>query len=285
MTESTSATIRPFDERARREANIYNSDAVRRESYDSLLQHADNGPARQRRNAYIRRVMEAQAGRHILEIGSSGWEGCLYHWGIKPASLTCINISETELDYGRQRAEALNVPIRFQLMDANHLEFPDAQFDFVFGIAILHHLEFERAVSDIQRVCASKGSILFIEPLSLNPVARMVRRLTPQARTPDERPLGREELAIIARLFETDNLYTELFHVPGAVISSLLFRNPVNPLTTACDAVDQLILRVAPALGPYFRSVTIHGRKREPSSIEPTRGAAMTSNALSKPAA
>jgi SAM-dependent methyltransferase len=263
MPDKTSATTRALDERAQHEAKIYDSHALRRETYDSLLEHADNGPARQRRNAFIRRVMEAQAGRRILEIGSSGWEGCLYHWRIQPASLTCINISEAELDYGRRRAERVGVPIHFRLMDANCLEFPDASFDFVFGIAILHHLDFARAVREIHRVCAPKGSILFIEPLALNPVARIVRRLTPHARTPDERPLGREELAIIARLFETDHLYTELFHLPAAVVSARLFRNPVNPLTNAFDALDRAVLRAAPALGPYFRSVAIHGRKRE----------------------
>lgn len=271
MTDNAGATARPFSERAQREASIYNSDAIRRETYDSLLEHADSGPARQRRNAFIRRVMEAQAGRHILEIGSSAWEGCLYHWRIKPASLTCINISEAELDYGRRRAEALDVPIRFQLMDANRLDFPDAQFDLVFGVAILHHLDFARALGEIHRVCRRNGSILFIEPLGLNPVARIIRHLTPQARTPDERPLGREELMMIANRFETDHLYTELFHVPAAVLSSFFWRNPVNPLTTAFDAVDRAILRVAPALGPYFRSVTVYGQKREPSKAEACR--------------
>lgn len=261
MTDKMNATTRALDERAQHEAMIYDSHALRRETYDSLLEHADNGPARERRNAFIRRVMEAQAGRHVLEIGSSAWEGCFHHWRIRPASLTCINISEAELDYGRRRAEILGVPIDFRLMDANCLEFPDGSFDFVFGIAILHHLAFARAVGEIHRVCAPKGSILFIEPLALNPVARLVRRLTPRARTPDERPLGREELAIIARLFETNHLYTELFHLPAAVLSAFLFRNPVNRLTNAFDTLDQAILRVAPTLGPYFRSITIHGRK------------------------
>lgn len=252
------------DVRARREAEIYDSHALRRGTYDWFLDHADNGPARRRRDAFVRRVIEAQAGRRVLEIGSSAWEGLLYFWRIRPASLTCINISEAELDYGRERARSLGMQVEFRLMDANSLQFPDGSFDFVFGLAILHHLDFARAMREIHRVCAPGASILFIEPLAPNPVAWLVRRLTPHARTPDEKPLDHQELAIIERLFETHHLYTEFLHLPAAILSRLVFRSPVNALTRACDAADQALLRAAPALGPYFRTVTIHGRKREP---------------------
>jgi SAM-dependent methyltransferase len=250
------------DARARREAELYDAHALRRGTYDWLLDHADNGPARQRRDAFVREVMAAQAGRRVLEIGSSAWEGLLYCWRIRPASLTCINISQAELDYGRERARSLDTQIEFRLMDANSLQFPDSSFDFVFGLAILHHLDFARAMSEIHRVCAPGASILFIEPLAPNPVAWVVRNLTPRARTPDEKPLDRQELAIIERLFVTDHLYTDFLHLPAAIVSRLLFRNPVNALTRACDAADQALLRAAPALGPYFRTITVHGRKR-----------------------
>ena len=64
--------------------------------------------------------------------------------------------------------------------------------------------------------------------------------MTPRARTPDEKPLAREELAILNRYFTAEHLYTELFHVGAAVISGLVMNNPVNWLTrgagTACSS-------------------------------------------------
>jgi SAM-dependent methyltransferase len=260
----TSPETRPtgLDERTRREAHIYDSRALRRDTYDRVLEHADNGPARLRRDTHIRTILERQAGGRVLEIGSSAWEGMLHRWGIRPSNLTCINISQAEIEYGRQRAALVGAAVEFHRMDAHSLEFPDESFDFVFGIAILHHLEFGRALREIHRVLSPGGSMLFIEPLALNPIARLVRRLTPWARTPDERPLGREELRLVESLFETSHLYTDLFHFPAAVASRFLFSHPVNPLTRAFDALDRAILQTVPPAGPYYRAVTVHGRKR-----------------------
>ena len=251
-----------LEERVRREAEIWDAQALRRETYDWVVEHADNGPARLRRDAYVRAVMEAEAGGRVLEIGSSAWEGMLHRWRILPRRLVCINISEAEIAYGRARANEVGAEVEFRKMDAHALDFPDASFDFVFGIAILHHLEFERAVREIHRVLVPWGSLLFIEPLALNPVARLVRSLTPQARTPDERPIGRAELRLLDALFETSHLYTDLFHFPAAGASRFLFKNPVNPLTRAFDVVDHGLLRAIPAIGPYCRAVTVHGWKR-----------------------
>ena len=89
-------------------------------------------------------------------------------------------------------------------MDAHRLEFSDSSLDVVFGVAILHHLEFARAMSEIHRVLRKGGKIVFVEPLRHNPVARLIRYFTPQARTPDELPLGRPELRLLCLLYTSD---------------------------------------------------------------------------------
>src|SRR5690606_14474846 len=133
---------------------------------------------------------------------------------LKPQSLTCINISERELSANIPAAQKLGIHIDFRLMDAHKLEFPDQTFDLVYGLAILHHLNFEQAVREIWRVLKPGGRILFLEPLRLNPVAQIVRLLTPKARTVDERPLGLDELKIVKRYFHVEHHYSELTHVP-----------------------------------------------------------------------
>jgi hypothetical protein len=89
----------------------------------------------------------------------------------------------------------------------------------------------------------------------------VVRWLTPQARTADELPLGRPELRLIGRNFELSNHYSELFTVLGALASRPIFTKPINPVTQFCDRLDDLVLRVAPAAGVYYRSVVIRGTK------------------------
>src|SRR5262249_34364314 len=155
-------------------------------------------------------------------------------------------ISQAELTIGRAQAAKLGFACEFAVMDAHDLEFADGSLDLVFGVAILHHLEFARALREIHRVLREGGKIVFVEPLRHNPVARVVRWLTPGARTPDELPLGRPELRLIDRNFAADNYYGELFTVLGAIIARPIYSDPVNPLTRFCDIADQRLARMVP---------------------------------------
>jgi len=250
-------------ERAAREARLYDDQALERDRYEATLDHANNGPARLRRDAFIKAVAERFAEKKCLEIGSEAWASVFVKNAITPSDLTCINISQTEIDRSVPAAAEHGLDIDFQRMDAHKLDFPDASFDLVYGTAILHHLDFETAVKELARVTKPGGEIVFVEPLALNPVARLVRWMTPRARTPDEKPLAREELAILNRYFTAEHLYTELFHVGAAVISGFVMKNPVNWLTRSADVLDRGLLKLAPWLGPYFRSVTVHGKRRD----------------------
>ncbi len=248
--------------RVSREAEIYDNNELERDRLESVMSYTQMGPARQRRDQLIREVHMRHADSRVLEIGSQAWEAHFLKWKINPTNLTCINISERELDLGRATAKAKGVNVDFRLMDAHKLEFPDATFDLVFGTAILHHLNFEEAVKEIARVTKPGGDILFVEPLLLNPVARLVRALTPKARTPDERPLAREELRILDRYFTPKHLYTDLFAFPAAVASRALRVGANNWFIRLSDGVDARIASTAPALGAYYRTVTVYGHRR-----------------------
>jgi SAM-dependent methyltransferase len=250
------------EDRAKREAQQYDEGVLQRDAYDSVLEHADNGPARLRRDAMIARVMATARDVAVLEIGSQAWASFFTKNRINPSNLTCINISKREIDAWRPHAARYAVNIDFRVMDAHRLEFPDEAFDFVYGTAILHHLDLGRAIPEIWRVLRPGGRMLFVEPLAANPVAKIVRKLTPHARTVDERPLSRADLEFIDRYFATDHLYTELFSVPASVASRFFFKKPDNWLTRAADAVDRAMLNAIPALGPYHRSVTLFGTRR-----------------------
>jgi SAM-dependent methyltransferase len=246
--------------RAEREKAIYDQ-GLQRSAFEAAIGFANYGPGRERRDEFIRTAMRKVEGKRVLEIGSQAWEACIHRFGYQPAALTCINISEAELELGRAHAARCGRAVEFRQMDANRLEFPENTFDVIFGVAILHHLDYTTAIREIHRTLRPGGKLLFVEPLRANPVARIVRWLTPHARTPDELPLGLEEIALVNRNFRADHLYCELFSFAGAMISRPFFRNRINPITRTCDALDQALLRVAPRLGPYFRTVVLHGEK------------------------
>ena len=248
--------------RSGREAELYDKQRLRRDRFESALTYLNDGVGRLRRNEVIRAAMREATGSRVLEIGSQSWEWCLARYGYRPAQLTCINVSQTELEIGRAQAAKLGVSCNFLKMDAHNLDFADGSLDMVFGVAILHHLEFACALREIHRVLRDGGRIVFIEPLRHNPLARLVRWFTPHARTPDELPLGRPELRLIDQNFEVDNYYSELFTVVGALVARPIFKNPINPLTRFCNLADDQLARMAPAAGAYYRSVVIRGAKK-----------------------
>lgn len=248
--------------RVKREAELYDSQQLQRDRFDAALAYLNDGIGRVRRNEAIRVAMQEAVGKQVLEIGSQSWEWCLARYGYRAERLTCINISQAELDVGRSQAAKLGFPCHFREMDAHELDFADGSLDLVFGVAILHHLEFARALREIHRVLRDGGKIVFVEPMRHNPLARLVRWLTPHARTPDELPLGRPELRLIDRNFEAHNYYSELFTVFGAMLARPMFSDPVNPLTRLCHIADERLLRIVPAAGAYYRSVVIRATKK-----------------------
>jgi ubiquinone/menaquinone biosynthesis C-methylase UbiE len=147
-------------------------------------------------------------------------------------------------------------------MDAHKLHFPDNTFDVVYGAGILHHLDFERALLEFSRVLKRGGAVVFREPLALNPVAMIVRWLTPHARTVDEQPLRLKELALCKKLFDTTLHFEQLFSVPAGVISGLVHSKPENWLTKSAFVADEAVLELAPWIGRLYRGVLITGRKR-----------------------
>jgi ubiquinone/menaquinone biosynthesis C-methylase UbiE len=246
--------------RSEREKLLHNM-GIDRDNYNASFGHAQSGYAVDRRRKDINNIMAYCKGKDVLEIGSQTWKTWV-DFNNLPSSLMCINISETELEKGISACKEMEIKIpnhRFSIMDANKLDFQDESFDFVFGGGILHHLDFENTLSEIHRVLRKDGKILFLEPLGRNPVGKLVRKLTPQARTPDEKPLDKEEMKILKKYFDISNSYYELFYVPAGWLSKYLFKSPYNPLMYIADKIDSSLERL---VGLYFRDVLIHATRR-----------------------
>lgn len=150
-------------------------------------------------------------------------------------------------------------------MDANHLKFADNYFDVVYGSGILHHLDFEQAVKEIYRVLKPGGTIVFQEPLARNPIGKFVRKKTPEARTPDEKPLDKEEFSILNQYFEMNNSFYQFFYVPAGILSKKIFKTPDNPLMKIAYKTDcmleKLFYRTNFVL--WYRRVAIFGTARK----------------------
>ena len=249
-----------FSELAERERERYN-EGLDRKGYEKFFNHCRYFYIR-RRYRLIKEMIQCFQDKKVLEIGSTAWRGWLENNSILPSSLTCINISEAELQAGIDSAVSSKNSPDFILMDAHDLQFEDGIFDFVFGDAILHHLNMAPALDEIFRVLKPNGKILFVEPLDINPVGKLVRSLTKKARTSDEQPLRLCDIAEIKKRFETQFFYEEFLSVPCGVLSGMIFENPSNSLMRFAFRADQFLECNFGWLQNWFRHVLISGTRR-----------------------
>ena len=223
--------------RINKEREIYDHGINLSLKYKLLLESLNNGPAINRCIAITHDLMSACNGKESLEIGSGSWASWIDFSRYHPNKLVAINISRKELQSGIDYYEMLTPDflIDFRIMDAHSLEFPDFSFDFVYGASILHHLDIDVAIKEIWRVLKPQGAILFLEPLIYNPIAKVVRFLTPNYRTLDEKPLGYHELQLINHYFDIQYYYFQFLEPIFTIISFFIFDNPVNKITRLAD--------------------------------------------------
>ncbi len=164
--------------------------------------------------------------------------------------VTAFDLSAGYLDEARRRAQANQVAVRFVQADGERLPFADASFDRIWGNAILHHLDLDRAARELFRVLHPEGVAVFAEPWGENPLLTWARRRLPypgKERTPDEQPLRHHHLRLLRRVFP---------HVEMRGFQLLsMARRVLRPgrLVAGLDWCDAMLLRRVPSLQRFCR--------------------------------
>ncbi len=250
-------------DRVAREKQQYDDDELERDGYLNFFRRANRGPAWDRMTSTIDAIMQCVRDKEVLEVGSGVWAHWIDFDKYAPRELTCINVSQLEIQRAQELSEQQGIDIRYIKMDAHRLAFPDNSFDVVYGASILHHLDFSCGVREIRRVLRPGGLAIFREPMGVNPVAKVIRWLTPFARTVDERPLGFQELGILKGHFNATFHYDQLFSVPAGLLSQAVSRQVVNPITRFADQIDKTLEQSIPFVGPFYRRVIFVGQKQD----------------------
>jgi len=147
-------------------------------------------------------------GKLILDLGSGIGEDTQYLLK-KGARVVSLDSSEKCLLFS-QRANK-NLHIR---ADATDLSFFKAKsFDIVFGREVLHHVDTDKCLMEVQRILKNKGFAVFQESLKYNLLIAVYRILKKKERVP-QHPFSPNELSCIAKKYfrnlETKFLYTLL---------------------------------------------------------------------------
>jgi hypothetical protein len=97
------------------------------------------------------------------------------------------------------------------------------------------------------------GVAWFAEPLATNPLIQVYRRMTPQYRTPDEKPLTLSELPSLLAAFSSFEHREFYLTALGAIgLTYLPGGMRVFPaLSSGLHRVDRVLLRAIPALGNW----------------------------------
>ena len=118
-----------------------------------------------------------------------------------PKKIVGIDISEVSIDKAKKRANELSIDVDYYVENCEKTKFKNNSFDIVYGTGILHHLEFNKCLDEINRILKSGGNLIFIEPLGTNPLINLYRKLTPNSRSKDEHPLVNKDFEYIKNKF------------------------------------------------------------------------------------
>lgn len=142
-------------------------------------------------------TLDSIAEKSVLEIGcASGYDAVSYskyatkYVGVDISDAAIKNANELKLT----NAE-------FICVDGHNIPKDDGSFDCVIVNSLLHHLDLEVTFREIHRLLRKDGVLIFREPLGTNPLFQFYRKLTPTARTVDERPFTFSDLRLMNEYF------------------------------------------------------------------------------------
>ncbi len=214
-------------------------------------------------------------GRRVLDLGCGYGETAAW-LALQGADVEAIDISPRMVEVSRDlaRREGVGEKIRFHVSPGESLPFEAAAFDAVFGHDVLHHLDLDRAGEEIRRVLRPGGRAVFVEPLGHNPVINRFRDLSPETRTPDERPLRFRDFSRLGAGFAslrhrefqmaTLSLFLWFYFVERAdpnkvrywkkiIVEAERYRRAFSIL----NAIDRALLAVFPPAGRLCRMTVI----------------------------
>lgn len=161
-----------------------------------------------RKQDILNNFLERHNSRLLLEIGCGAGE--LTSRLQKGIEAVAMDISFDLVKIGKNN----NPSVEYLLADAMKMPFKDETFDAVVGDGILHHLNLQMALNEINRVLKRSGGILFFEPNMLNPQIFLERNV-PLVRmfhqTPGETAFTRRQMKTALEKTNWKNIHIRPF--------------------------------------------------------------------------
>ena len=180
---------------------------------------------------------------HALDFACGNGEN-----GIKAASFgadtTGIDISPEGVANANLNAEEAGVAdhCRFLEMDGEAMTFEDDTFDIGVEYGALHHVDLDKALSELSRVIKPDGEMICIEAIRHNPFIHLYRKMTPHLRTQweVEHILGVESLDLMRQHF--GRVQARFFHLAALLAVPFRRTSLFQPMLSSLDRLDDFLL-------------------------------------------
>ncbi len=163
------------------------------------------------------------------------------------ADVVGIDISPISVSNAAKEAERHGrLSVKFLVMDCERLDFPDNTFDLINVNGVLHHLDLQRAYSEMARVLKPSGSVLCVEALRHNPVFHTYRKVTPHLRTEYEAKhiLGRRDVLAAGKFF--GRVEWQFFHLVSLLAVALRNTPVFSSVLSVLETIDSGLLSISP---------------------------------------
>jgi SAM-dependent methyltransferase len=150
-------------------------------------------------NRFILGLLGDLKGKRVLDIGTGLGESAIF-FALRGAIVTATDISPEMIRLCEANATRHGVGVRGVVSTAERLDLPPESFDVVYAGNLLHHVvDRVRFFENVVGALKPGGVFVSWDPLKYNPAINVYRRIASQVRTPDERPLGKEDVALARR--------------------------------------------------------------------------------------
>jgi ubiquinone/menaquinone biosynthesis C-methylase UbiE len=185
-------------------------------------------------------------GKRVLDYCCGNGEDAIFIAKSGAAEVVGIEISEMSLENCRRLAkkEGVSHIVSYQIADAEATGFEDNSFDVITEYGALHHLDLDKAFSEITRILKPDGKVICNEALAHNIFIHLYRKMTPKLRTEWEvaHIMRKKDFAVIAKYF--GKIEMQFFHL--ATLFAVPFRKLpfFGALLHILEGIDSALLKL-----------------------------------------
>lgn len=207
---------------------------------------------------------KAIKGKKIIDFACGNGENGIY---AATCGAECIGIDISPEGVENSNANAVKLDVsdhcKFLEMDGENMTFEDNTFDLGVEYGALHHVDLDKALSELARILKPDAEMICMEAMRHNPLIHWYRKRTPHLRTEWEvdHILGVESLDIMRKYF--NHVDVKFFHLASLALVPLRKTFLFRPLLPIFNAIDKVLLSTQ-AIGKYgwIMAIELRGPKK-----------------------